>query len=204
MSQQFSALEYALGEELFCAFADGYLASQPSINYNLAELGAEFAHFLEINRPDFDEEKKEDWIDFIIELARFEYEISLIFEEKADEAYHLATDQTKEENLALIPVVNLFRFNFPIRWFYTEFKNGKEPDLPHQAEGFAVVLRHNFKLAIYDLHQEQFEFLDYLNRGMTIKEARVKFIKKYEVSDFDKTWVSWKSRWIKASFFRAV
>ena len=69
MSQQFSALEHALGEDIFSAFADDYLASKPSYNYNLALLGKHFPEFLEANRPDANEDKKEDWIDFIIELA---------------------------------------------------------------------------------------------------------------------------------------
>jgi hypothetical protein len=202
MSQQFSALEYALGEDLFCAFADDYLASQPSQNYNLTQLGAEFPNYLEANRPDIGEEAKEDWIDFIIELAKFEFDIGLIFEEKAEEGYNLATSETAETRLQLVPVFYLFQFQFPTRWFYTEFKNGNEPNLPHADEGYAVVLRHNFKLAIYDLHKEQFDFLRILKQGNNIEESKNEFLKTHNVDAFEKTWPIWKERWIGAKFFR--
>lgn len=74
MSQQFSALEYALGEDIFVAFADGYLASHPSTHYNLGSLGKEFPNYMRVNRPDADTEVNEDWIDFMIELAQFEFD----------------------------------------------------------------------------------------------------------------------------------
>ncbi|MFT6970313.1 MAG: hypothetical protein ACJAXX_000878 [Roseivirga sp.] len=203
MSQQFSALEYALGEELFCAFADDYLANQPSSNYNLAELGRNFPHFLEVNRPDFDDEEKEDWIDFIIELAKFEYAIGIIFEEKADENYVLADSSTLDERLALIPVFYLFNFQFPIRWFYTEFKNGNTPDLPHENQSCAVVIRHNYKLAIYDLHKEQFDFLHLLKEYRSIPVTISHFMKAYDTTEIEETWRAWRSRWVKSNFFKA-
>ncbi|MEP6931006.1 MAG: DNA-binding domain-containing protein, partial [Flavobacterium sp.] len=130
MSQQFSALEYGLGEAIFCAFADDYLASKPSYNYNLSFLGAHFSEYLQSNRPDAEQEQKEDWIDFMIELADFEYAIGVIFEEKAEENYQLATPDTPEEELKLVPICALFKFRFPVRKFYSEFKNGKQPSLP--------------------------------------------------------------------------
>src|ERR1700759_1363098 len=90
MSQQFSALEYALGGELFRGFADDYLVSYPSTSYNLAGLGAHFARHLQATRPDAQDDVKEDWIYFIIELAKFEYDINALFEQKAEEGYQLA------------------------------------------------------------------------------------------------------------------
>lgn len=202
MSQQFSALEYALGEDIFCAFADDYLASRPSYNYNLALLGKHFAEYLEANRPD--KEQKEDWIDFVIELAQFEYDLGVIFEQKADEDYQLAKVDTPEEELKLVPIFELFQFQFPVRPFYSAFKNGKEPNLPFERESYCVVLRHQFKLAVYDLHKEQYEFLSYLKKGMNISEAKTAFREAHpnEVAEFDFVWNNWKTRWIEAKVFR--
>jgi len=202
MSQQFSALEYALGEDIFCAFADDYLASRPSYNYNLALLGKHFSEYLEANRPD--ENQKEDWIDFIIELTQFEYNLGVIFEQKAEETYRLANINAKEKELKLVPVCELFRFQFPVRMFYSDFKNGKKPDLPFKNESYCVVLRHQFKLAVYDLHKEQYEFLSYLKKGMSVPMAKSKFKENYteSVTKFDRVWNNWKTRWIEAKFFR--
>lgn len=204
MSQQFSALEYALGESIFCAFADDYLASNPSRNYNLAVLGAHFADYLEANRPDVNEEIKEDWIDFMIELAQFEYALGLILEQKAEENYQLATIDAKEESLKLVPIVELFKFRFPVRKFYSEFKNGKEPSLPIESETYCVVLRHQFKLAVYDLHQTQYEFLKLLKEVGDLAEAKAKFKATYKEKtfEFENVWANWKIRWIEADFFR--
>ncbi|MEQ6123032.1 DNA-binding domain-containing protein [Pseudotenacibaculum sp. MALMAid0570] len=206
MATQFSALEYALGEEIFCAFADDYLASRPSYNYNLALLGKHFAEYLEENRPDKKEAQKEDWIDFVIELAQFEYDLGVIFEQKAEEEYTLVETTTSEEKLQLVPICELFQFDFPIRKFYSDFKNGKEPSLPFGQETYCVVLRHDFKLAVYDLHKEQYEFLSYLKDGLTLSEAKTKFREAHpnDVEEFDFVWPNWKTRWIEAKVFRVL
>lgn len=204
MSQQFSALEYALGEDIFCAFADDYLASTPSYNYNLALLGKHFSDYLEENRPDAAEEKKEDWIDFIIELAKFEYAIGVIFEEKAEEGYQLADLNADENSLQLVPICELFKFQFPVRKFYSDFKNEKKPSLPFEKESYCVVVRHNFKLAVYDVHKEQYEFLHSLKNGMDIPAAKSKCIENSKVTptEFEKVWTHWKTKWIETKFFR--
>ncbi len=204
MSTQFSALEYALGEDIFIAFADDYLASRPSYNYNLGLLGKHFAEHLEENRPDKDLEQKESWINFVIELAQFEYDLGVIFEQKADENYQLAKEDSSEEQLDLVPICELFKFDFPVRGFYSDFKNGKEPNLPFEYESYCVVLRHNFKLAVYDLHKEQYEFLHYLKSGLNLSQAKEQFIKGHpdHKDDFLKVWESWKSKFIQAKIFR--
>lgn len=204
MSQQFSALEYALGEAIFCAFADDYLASNPSNNYNLSFLGAHFAEYLENNRPDANEDIKEDWIDFMIELARFEYAIGVLFEEKAEENYQLAAIDTSEEQLKLVPVFALFKFQFPIRKYYHEFKNGKNPALPFGKESYCVVLRHKFKLSIYDLHKEQYDFLCFLKENKNMIETKEWFNSHYKENtvQFEQVWSSWKERWLDAHFFK--
>lgn len=204
MSQQFSALEYALGEDLFCAFADDYLASKPSKNYNLSFLGAHFAEYMENNRPDINEDVKEEWIDFMIELARFEYEIGVLFEAKAEEDYQLATIDTPEDKLQLVPIFELFKFRFPVRNYYSEFKNGKQPNFPLEKESYCVVLRHKFKLAVYDLHKEQYDFLSFLKKQGNIDTAKKLFKVQYKESNalFEQVWSSWNKRWIEANFFR--
>ena len=204
MSQQFSALEFTLGEDIFCAFADDYLASNPSSNYNLNLLGKYFSEYLEANRPDKDEEQKEDWINFVIELAKFEYDLGVIFEQKAEENYQLATINTQEEKLKLVPICELFEFEFPVRKFYSDFKQGKEPQLPFEQASYCLVLRHNFKLEVYDLPQEQYKFFSYLKSGLTIPEAKTKFKEEHPkyINEFNSVWNDWKKHWINAKIFK--
>ncbi len=204
MTQQFSALEYALGEDIFCAFADDYLASQPSYNYNLALLGKHFPEYLEANRPDAGEAEKEDWIDFIIELTKFEYALGVIFEQKAEEEYQLAETDSDEDKLKLVPVCELFNFQFPVRKYYTQFKNGKKPSLPFESKSYSVVLRHNFKLAVHDLQKEQYEFLSSLKNGLDVPTAKSNFKETHkEVAlEFENAWSNWKTRWIEAKIFQ--
>ncbi|PAJ76379.1 hypothetical protein CJF42_00310 [Pseudoalteromonas sp. NBT06-2] len=52
MREQFPALCFALGEELFNSFAHEYLVDCPSDSYTLYELGRCFASYLENSRPD--------------------------------------------------------------------------------------------------------------------------------------------------------
>ena len=204
MAQQFSALEYSLGEDIFCAFADDYLASKPSTNYNLSFLGAEFSEFLEANRPDAEEEIKEDWIDFMIELAKFEYALGIIFELKAEEDYQLADENSLEEKLKLVPICELFKFQFPVQWFYTEFKKDNNPSLPFERESYTLVLRHKFKLAVYDIKKEQYEFLTFLKMGMNVATAKSKFKENHKENalEFENMWGIWKKHWIEAKVFR--
>jgi Putative DNA-binding domain len=203
MSKQFSALEYALGEELFRAFADEYLQCHPSTNYNLITLGEKFPDWLAANRPDKDETLKEDWPDFMIELARFEYAINIIFEEAANENYILATDDTPEETWQLIPVFHVFAFSFPIRWYYHAFTHKREPELPLPAESYCVVLRHQYKLSMADLTREQYLFLQHLISGCTIREAQAQLFAQNTVTpdQWDVLWPVWKRKWMGAGFF---
>lgn len=204
MAQQFSALEYALGEDLFRAFADDYLTAYPSGHYNLGELGRRFPAYLQANRPDALSEEKEDWIDFMIELAAFEYELSALFDRQAEEGYQLAGAADDEARLALVPTATLYRFQFPIHTFYTRFKKDEQPDLPVATPSHCVVLRHDYKLAVYDLPTEHYDFLSLLASGMTVPAAKAAFGQRPEVdaAEFARVWPVWKQHWLTVNLLR--
>jgi hypothetical protein len=204
MSKQFTALEYALGDDLFRGFADAYLQEYPSSNYNLITLGEKFPAYLEATRPDQGAETKEDWPDFMIELAQFEYAINIIFEEKGEEDCTLAAADTDESNLQLTPVFHVFQFQFPIRWYYTSFAKKDSPDLPLPHPTFCVIMRHNYQLAIHDLNLGQYVFLNYLIAGKTVAEAKQLLITERGVKQEQLAlfWPTWKEQWVEAGFFR--
>ncbi len=204
MAKQFSALEYALGENLFCGFADNYLELYPSKSYNLMNLGEHFADYLEATRPDKDQPVKEEWPDFMIELARFEYATMIIFDEKADEGFTLVDENTPEEQLELIPVFYPFNFQFPVRWFYSEFVNGREPGLPYAQETFCAIVRRNYKLALFDLNQGQYFLLSYLKGGYSLAEAKKLLCENegFDTGKLEGVWPVWKKKWLELGFFR--
>ncbi|GAB5522491.1 MAG: hypothetical protein Roseis2KO_03630 [Roseivirga sp.] len=206
MAKQFSALEYALGEQLFCGFADNYLELYPSKSYNLMNLGEHFADYLEDTRPDKGAPVKEEWPDFMIELARFEYATMIIFDEKAEEDFVLADENTPEEQMSLIPVFYAFHFQFPIRWFYSEFVNDREPGLPRAQQTFCAMVRRDYKLALFDLNQGQYYLLSYLKGGYTISEAKqlVCDNEGFDADKLEEVWLVWKKRWIQLGFFRLL
>lgn len=203
MSAQFSALEHALGAPLFRAFADEYLQHHPSRHYNLITLGEQFPAFLEAGRPDKDAAVKEDWPDFIIELARFEYAINIIFEEQ-DEAYTTpALHTTPEALLQLVPLLYVFECKYPIRQYYHAFVNNLAPALPLAKQSYCVVMRHDYKLNMYDINKGQYLLLHHLVNGLTVLEAKQKLSTEniVQAEQLDAYWSLWKKKWIDKGFF---
>ena len=202
MAEQFSALEYALGPELFEGFADEYLAQHPSRSYNLIDLGAQFEAFLQATRPDAD--APEDWPDFMIELAHLEYAIHLLFHQPGEEGYALADDQTPDDQLALVPVMQVFAFRFPIRAFYSQFLDGQQPELPFPQPSYCVVLRHQYQLSMYDLHGMQYHLLQHLQTGKTPHAAMDCLVKDLgaDAKRLAEVWPHWKAQWTRANMFR--
>lgn len=204
MKNQFSALAYALGEELFQMFADQYLDSYPSDNYTLNTLGKKFPDFLQETRPDAEAEEKESWIDFIIELARFEYSLSETFDEDAEEKFVLADDSAPDEALKLIPVFHLFHHTYPICKYYLDVVKKRKPELPFEEISFCAVTRNNYRLGLLEIKPAQYYFLERLIKGESIAKAKHYFINTYnfESKKFDNAWKVWRINFIAAGFFK--
>src|SRR5258707_9350668 len=82
LREEFPVLKHALGEEVFDAFAVGYLEKYPSRSYTLFQLGVNFPRFLAETRPDreADEGVAAEWPDFLIDLATLERTFSEVFD----------------------------------------------------------------------------------------------------------------------------
>jgi hypothetical protein len=203
MQSQFSALSYALGSELFELFADQYLDTYPSESYTLNTLGQKFALFLEETRPDAGLKQKETWPDFMIELAGFEYALSEIFDEHADEQHTLVSPDTQDELLKLAPVFHLFHHQYPICGYYLEFTQGKNPELPFPEESYCAVTRCNYKLGLFTIRPAQYHFLKNMQQGYSIETAKGNLVKAFDFkrTDLDKIWPEWKKSFVEAEFF---
>jgi hypothetical protein len=204
MKNQFSALAYALGEELFQMFADQYLDAYPSGSYTLGELGRRFPDFLQETRPDAGQEEKESWIDFIIQLAHFEYTLSIIFDAHSDEEAQTATESTPDENLKLSPLLRLFHHPYPICRYYLDVTRKKEPELPLAEDTYCVVTRNNYRLSLLQIKPAQYHFLDTLARVNSVGAAKEHLASSYgfDAQRLDDAWARWRKTFIAAGFFR--
>jgi hypothetical protein len=203
MKNQFSGLAYALGEELFQSFADDYLATHPSESYTLNNLGKRFPDFLQSTRPDAGQEIKEDWPDFMIELARFEFNLSVIFDEDAEEKNSEIPSTTPDAELALLPVFHLFHHSFPICNYYLEFISKKDPQLPFPKESHCAVIRKNYRLGLYELKPAQFIFLSHVKEGKSIEESLDLTAKafQFDPQKKDELWMEWRKNFVACGFF---
>jgi hypothetical protein len=204
MKNQFSSLAYALGEELFQMFADQYLDAYPSGSYTLNELGRRFPDFLQETRPDAGREVKESWVDFIIQLARFEYTLSLIFDAYCDEEARPADESAPDEDLKLNPLLRLFRHPYPVCRYYLDVTRKKEPELPLPEDSYCVVTRNNYRLSLLEIKPAQYYFLEILARGNSVRTAKEHFVSSYgfDAERLDGAWVVWRKIFITAGLFR--
>lgn len=200
MKNQFSALNFALGDELFQKFADEYLNTHPSENYTLGELGKRFPDFLEATRP---KDTGETWPDFMIELARFEFALSQIFDEKAEEIENAAIN-TPDENLRLAPIFYLFKHRYPVCRYYLAATKKKNPELPFEEESFCAVTRRNYRLGLTELREGQYRFLERMLAGNSVSEAKKYLVENrgFESEKLEKVWPEWRDGFLKSKFFR--
>jgi hypothetical protein len=206
MKNQFSALAFALGADLFQMFADQYLDASPSGSYTLNNLGKNFPDFLERTRPDAAAPEKEEWVDFIIELARFEYELSVIFDAHSEEEFKPANESAPDEALKLAPLFRLFHHRHPVSGYYLDVTRKKEPELPFEEETFCAVTRNDYRLSLSELKPAQYYFLERLSKGDTVEQAKEYFVNTYnfDAGKLDAVWKQWRKNFIASGFFRAA
>lgn len=201
MKNQFSALSVALGDDLFRMFADEYLGAFPSTSYTLGELGRKFPDFLAATRP---QDTDETWPDFMIELARFEFDLSVIYDQHSDETPELADEDTPDDELKLVPIFRLYRHRFPVARYYLEATRKKNPELPFEQPSFCAVTRNNYKLGITELKAGQHQLLSAMVSGMIVGEAKQHLINRgFEAEKLESLWPGWKRYFIRSGFFAA-
>lgn len=200
MKNQFSALAHALGDDLFRMFADDYLGAFPSTSYTLGELGRKFPDFLEATRP---RDTGETWPEFMIELARFEFDLSVIYDQHADETPELADETTPDDELNLVPIFRLYRHRFPVARYYLEATRKKMPELPFEQQSFCAVTRNNYKLGITELKPGQYLLMKLIAEGSTVAEAKTRLIDdhKFDAAKLEEFWPGWKRSFTRSGFF---
>ncbi len=184
MAAHFPTLQHALGPELFQLFADQYLQACPSTSPTLADLGDRFPDHLEETRPDRDQEQREAWPDFMIELARFELAINGLFDEEEPEP---------EPGQVLLPLVRLFRHSFPIARYHRAAGAGGTPELPLPEPTACIVVRRDLRLAILELMPAQVLLVELLLGGASLEEARGRLVDGHglDAEALERVWPAW-------------
>lgn len=208
MSEQFPALCHALGEQLFVDFARDYLHTHAPVSYTLYDLGRRFPDFLEDTRPDRDTQgsERELWIDFMVDLAKFERLVFTLFDAPGHEGRPLADVDTPDEHLHLQPAFALGAYRFPVAEYYHAVRADVNPALPPYAPCHVALVRKDFVTRTVLLGSMQYAFLQLLQHTGTIDGALSALCDRYgfERGDVERSWSGpdgVRNRWVSAGFF---
>jgi hypothetical protein len=222
LRESFPVLAKTLGHDVFDEFAFDYLQQYPSKSYTLNRLGDQFAKFLDDTRPDRTDatpSPQADWPDFLIDLARLEWNIEKVFDGPGNEgkAIVLAGDLQKltaEEfgQSKLIPVVSLrlLEFKFPINDYYTAARKAKEtsdcPPPPEPRRQFLALARRDFVVRRTELSQAQHALLAALRESQPVAQAIAAAADCADSTSeqFASEIGQWFQAWTAAGFFERI
>ena len=160
LAEQFPALCHALGKPLFDQFALKYLRECPSDSYTLYELGKRFAEFLQQDRPDKDlpNEARESWIDFMIDLARYERLHFKLFDAHGHEGNPWPGFDVTDDKLMIQPCFELASYRYPVAWYYHTIKDNPKATFPPQQMSYVVLLRKDYHVTTFPISQVHYQF----------------------------------------------
>lgn len=130
LREMFPALLYALGADLFEAFAADFITHDPPRGTTLERLASEFPRHLAATAPD------EPWTRFILELAELE------------SAFRRTYDGPQ--------ALRLFHFGHPVGDYLNAVRRGEKPELPPPRETFLAMTRVRYRVMIRTLTAEEF------------------------------------------------
>jgi Putative DNA-binding domain len=237
MRAEYSVLARALGEELFDSFALGYLQQYPSQSYTLADLGERFPDYLAETRPRVDdttdasepqasgspafsdgfgirptEEEEGDWPEFLIDLARLERTINVVFDGPGTERGILLDharlaailpDRWPGARLECVPCLRLLTLSYPINDYFTAVRRGDQPEIPERRASYLAVTRRDYRVYRYPLGSAQFQLLNALLNGETVGAAISQAAEHSATPDerFAADLRDWFYQWTAAGFF---
>lgn len=208
LAEQFPALVHALGAPLFDDFAREYLAACPSDAYTLYELGRRLPVWLEESRPDRDlaANEREDWIDFMVDLARYERELFRLFDAPGHEGGVWPTGDAADADLVLQPCLALAQYRYPVAWYYHEVRHGRSPEFPPAHPSYVAIARRNYLTATFPLNAVHHQFLCALQKLGSVDDALAAVALEFNrpLADVRRSWdTAVREPWIQAGFFIA-
>jgi Putative DNA-binding domain len=207
MREQFPALCHALGRPLFDDFVSDYIRDRPPESHTLYDLGRRFPAWLAESRPDRElpEARREPWIDFMIDLARFERQVFAMFDAPGHEGKPFACADSRDERLRLQPCFGLGAFGFPVAAYYHSVRLEQAAPLPPAGRSFAALVRTDYVTRTIPLSEVQYLFLDAMTSGGGV-QAGAEAAARHVGVDVEWVRLSWHSsgerrRWIDWGFF---
>jgi hypothetical protein len=178
----FPALCHLLGQDLFDAFAEDYLAAYPSRSYTLFHLGAHFADHLRRTRPDRDRPpaERETWVDLMVDLARFERVFAEVYHGPGTEtspiprAVDLPADTDPawpELTLRPTPCLRLATTRYPVHSYAAAVTRGEAPPPPRAQPSVLAVHRRGYTVLVTELSPPTDQLLAALREGETLTNA---------------------------------
>jgi len=207
MREQFPALCHALGRALFDDFVADYIRDSPPERHTLYDLGRRFAGWMEANRPE--PQAREAWVDFMIDLARFEYSVFVMFDAEGNEGRAFATSDTADGALRLQPAFALGSYDFPVASYYHAVRRGETPALPAPAPCHFALVRTDYVTRTVPLSKMDHAFLAAMLAGSGVAAALETVARRYgldpgEASEWWRGAQRNRERWIKWGFFVAA
>jgi hypothetical protein len=222
MRSEYSVLATALGEELFDDFALGYLQSHPPHSATLADLGYRFPEYLAATRPAADhagesrpDSHLSDWPRFLIDLARLEQAINMVFDGPGSEGERLVdsdrlaavpSDRWPGARLVCVPSLKLLTLSFPVNDYFTAIRRGETTEIPERAPSYLAIVRSDYRVFRHGLDAMQFELLRALSEGETVESAIARGVTPSPMPDDEIAGIlrDWFFAWTTAGFFRDV
>jgi hypothetical protein len=206
MREQFPALCHALGRALFDDFVADYIRDCPPVRHTLYDLGRRFAGWMDANRPDG--AVREAWVDFMIDLARFEYAVFAMFDAQGNEGRAFAKPDTPDAALRLQPAFALGSYGFPVAAYYHAVRRGEDPPLPAQAQSHVALVRTDYVTRTVPLSPTHHAFLAALQGG-DVEAALAKVSEQFglDPAEARRSWrdpEGSRARWIDWGFFVAA
>ncbi|MDV3459138.1 DNA-binding domain-containing protein [Sphingomonas sp. HF-S4] len=207
MREQFPALCHALGRALFDDFVADYIRDCPPERHTLYDLGRCFPGWLEANRPE--PQAREAWVDFMIDLARFEYATFAMFDAEGNEGSPFATSDTADGALRLQPAFALGTYGFPVAGYYHAVRRGEAPPLPAPSTSHVALVRTEFVTRTVPLADSHYAFLTAMRAGSGVEAALASASARHGL-DPGQTHGMWRGeqgcrgRWIEWGFFIAA
>jgi hypothetical protein len=212
LREEYPALVYTLGEELFDEFAVGYLERHPSTSYTLHHLGAEFPRYLAESCPT---EEDRQWAAFLVDLATLERLYGDVFDGPGNEGRELLSperlatlslDEWAMSRLIPSPDLRLVELRYPMHDYIRAIRRNENPTPPDPAETLLAVHRRDYTVRRHAVTRPQFALLQAITAGKNVLESIDRAAEYFEAGadEFAPALREWFRGWAVEGFFLAV